>query len=109
MAKGLLINYDYCTDCHSCEVACQQEHDYPAGKCGVKVTTYEMPTEDPERLLIFHVPFTTNYCDLCAKRTAEDLKPACVKHCQSQCMEFGEVEELAAKMKDKTRMVLYVP
>ena len=41
MAKyGLLINYDYCTGCHSCEVACQQEHDFPEDKCGIKVTEY---------------------------------------------------------------------
>jgi Fe-S-cluster-containing dehydrogenase component len=41
MAKyGLLINYDYCTGCHSCEVACQQEHDFPAGKNGIMVTEY---------------------------------------------------------------------
>ena len=38
--KGLLIHYDYCTGCHSCEVACQQEHDFPAGKCGIRVTEH---------------------------------------------------------------------
>ena len=35
---ALLIDYDYCTGCHSCEVACQQEHDYPVGTNGVVVT-----------------------------------------------------------------------
>ena len=24
---GILVDYDYCTGCHTCEVACQQEHD----------------------------------------------------------------------------------
>ncbi|HBT95151.1 MAG TPA: oxidoreductase, partial [Coriobacteriia bacterium] len=23
--KGILINYEYCTGCHSCEVACRNE------------------------------------------------------------------------------------
>ena len=32
---GILIDYDYCTGCHTCEVACQQEHDYPVGTNGV--------------------------------------------------------------------------
>ena len=42
MAKnGLLINYNYCTGCHSCKVACQQEHDFPAGKNGIKVTEFD--------------------------------------------------------------------
>ena len=31
---AILIDYDYCTGCHTCEVACQQEHDYPAGTRG---------------------------------------------------------------------------
>ena len=25
-AYGLLINYEFCTGCHSCEVSCQMEH-----------------------------------------------------------------------------------
>ncbi|MFC1869525.1 hypothetical protein ACFL0H_15530 [Thermodesulfobacteriota bacterium] len=41
MAKnGLLIDYNYCTGCHSCEIACQQEHDFPAGKNGIIVTEH---------------------------------------------------------------------
>lgn len=107
--QGLLINYDYCTDCHSCEVACQQEHDFPPGKFGIVVSTYELETDDPARMMIFHVPFTTHYCDLCGTRTAEGLKPACVHHCQSKCMEFGDIKELAAKLNGKSRMLLYVP
>ena len=33
---GLLIDYHYCTGCLSCEVACQQEHNHPAGKSGIR-------------------------------------------------------------------------
>ena len=33
--KGLMIDYEYCTGCHSCEVACKQEHGYPVGKGGI--------------------------------------------------------------------------
>ena len=29
---GLLIDYNYCTGCQSCEVACQQEHTHPVGQ-----------------------------------------------------------------------------
>ena len=28
---GLLIDYEYCTGCHACEVACAQEFRRPAG------------------------------------------------------------------------------
>ena len=38
---ALLIDHDYCTGCHTCEVACQQEHNYPPGTNGVVVNEYE--------------------------------------------------------------------
>ena len=57
MAKnGLLIDYDYCTGCHTCEVACQQEHSYPAGEFGIKVTEYILETFE-EKPSIFISPF----------------------------------------------------
>lgn len=34
---GLLIDYEYCTNCGSCQVTCQEEHDYPVGETGIKV------------------------------------------------------------------------
>ena len=39
MAKNgiLVVDYQYCTGCYSCEVACQSELDLPLGQWGVKV------------------------------------------------------------------------
>ena len=34
---GLLIDYEYCTGCQSCEVACKEEHNFPVGKWGIRV------------------------------------------------------------------------
>ena len=36
-AYGLLINYEYCTGCMSCEMACAVEHDIPVGQYGIKM------------------------------------------------------------------------
>ena len=36
-AMGLLIDYELCTGCQSCEVSCKEEHDYPVGKWGIRV------------------------------------------------------------------------
>ena len=36
--KGILINYEYCTGCHSCEVACRNERGLAAGEYGIKLT-----------------------------------------------------------------------
>ena len=36
-AKGLLVDYEWCSGCHTCEVACQIEHGYPTDQWGIKV------------------------------------------------------------------------
>lgn len=109
MAKnGLLIDYDYCTGCHTCEVACQQEHDYPPGKVGITVTEYILETLG-EKPSIYYLPFPTDLCDLCAGRTKEGKKPACVKHCQAACMKYGPIEDLVKEMENQPKMVLYSP
>ncbi len=108
MAKyGLLINYDYCTGCHSCEVACQQEHDFPAGKNGIMVTEYLYETFN--KVCIDNVPFPTGLCDLCINRHQAGEAPACVKHCQARCMQFGYIDKLAIKMEERAKMVLFAP
>jgi Fe-S-cluster-containing dehydrogenase component len=108
MAKyGLLINYDYCTGCHSCEVACQQEHDFPAGKNGIMVTEYLYETFN--KVCIDNVPFPTDLCDLCINRHQAGEAPACVKHCQARCMQFGFIDKLAKEMEERAKMVLFAP
>jgi Fe-S-cluster-containing dehydrogenase component len=106
--KGLMIDYQYCSGCHSCEVACKQEHNYPAGKGGLHLN--EIITELPDkRLRIDYLPFPTAYCDLCVARVSKGELPACVKHCQAAVMYYGSVAELAAIMEDKPHAVLYTP
>ena len=104
---GLFINYDYCTGCQSCAVACQQEHDFPAGKNGIQVTEYEYETHT--KVSIDNLPFLTDLCDLCINRHQEGQEPACVKHCQSRCMKFGYFSDLVAEMEERPKMVLYAP
>lgn len=103
---GLLIDYNFCTGCHSCEVACQQEHDFPEGKCGIRVTEFEYETFS--RLMIDYLPYPTDLCNLCSRRQQEGELPACVKHCQSRCMEFGTITELAKKI-DRPKMAIFAP
>jgi anaerobic dimethyl sulfoxide reductase subunit B (iron-sulfur subunit) len=102
---AILIDYDWCTGCHTCEVACQQEHDYPAGTNGIVVREYEY--EANGRVRIDYLPFFTQHCDLCKARRARDDVPACVRHCQSRCMEFGQTTELAARMPDRPNAALF--
>jgi len=105
--KGLLIQYEYCTGCHTCEVACKQEHNYPAGKWGIKII--EITTEVSDRIRIDYIPFPTEFCDLCLSRTKQGEQPSCVKHCQANCMLYGDIDNLAKAIGDKPRSVIFAP
>jgi len=105
---GLLIDYEYCTGCHTCEVACAQEHHWPAGMAGIKVIEIVEKLPNDKAYLVY-LPFPTELCVLCASRTQKGQEPACVKHCMAACMTYGPIDELANEMGKKSRMVLWSP
>ena len=105
--NGLLIEYNFCTGCHTCEVACQQEHDFPAGKNGINVT--EFVYETYTKTMVDYLPYPTDLCDLCINRYQLGEEPACVKHCQARVMQFGPLAKLAAEMENRPKMVLFAP
>lgn len=112
--KGILINYEYCTGCHSCEVACRNELGLTKGEFGIKLTEvgpykYETKINADTPFEWVYNPTITKACDLCEKRTAEGKMPSCVQACQAWCMYYGEVEDLAKRMDGKTRWALYTP
>jgi Fe-S-cluster-containing dehydrogenase component len=107
---GILVNTEYCTGCHSCEVACKKELGLEKGEFGIKVTEvgpfrYETG-EQAGKWEWTYVPAITGACDLCATRTAEGKLPSCVHHCQAWCMYYGPVGNLVEKMDGKTRWML---
>jgi Fe-S-cluster-containing dehydrogenase component len=108
MAKnGLLIQYDWCTGCHACEVACKQEHNYGQGMCGIKVE--EVVSSGSDKVYVDFAVFTTRFCDLCAERTKSGEQPACVKHCQATCITYGTIAELAKAQEKQPRSSLFAP
>lgn len=107
--NGLLIDYEFCTGCHSCEVACKNIRKLPLGKWGIKLFT-----DGPWQVSADHweynfFPIPTELCDLCGESVAKGEKPSCVHHCLAQVIEYGPVEELAKKMEGKARTVLFAP
>jgi Fe-S-cluster-containing dehydrogenase component len=82
---GLLIDYEYCTGCYTCQVACAQEYQWPAGMSGMQVLEIAQRLSNDKAYLTF-LPFPTELCILCAPRTRKGLEPACVKHCMASCM-----------------------
>ena len=105
--NGLLIQYEYCTGCYACEVACKQEHNFSDGMVGIRVD--EVETVGPDKVHLDFIPVTTRFCDLCAERTENGEPPACVKHCQATCMMYGLVSELVKAMEDKPRSLILAP
>ena len=37
MEYGLYIDYEWCSGCHSCELACKQEHSLKTDEWGIRV------------------------------------------------------------------------
>ena len=105
--NGLLIEYSWCTGCHSCEVACQMEHGFPVGQFGIKLAEIGPWEYEPGKWQLAYFPLPTDQCDLCEDRVAAGKEPTCVQHCQAKCMFYGTVEELATKMDSDTKNMLF--
>lgn len=99
MAKhGLFIDYEFCSGCHACEVACKTEHDMPEGDFGIKILK-DGPRQNSNGKWEFnYLPVPTSLCDLCETRVADGKLPTCVHHCQAGAMVYGTMEELASKV-----------
>lgn len=108
--EGLLINYDYCCGCHTCEIACQKEHGYSVDQWGIVVQQIgPWKIEGTKKYNYDFIPSPTKLCDLCEERTQAGKLPTCVQHCQTGCMSYGLVAELAKELEDKPRHVLFAP
>ena len=109
MAYGILIDYEYCTGCHTCEVSCKAEHNRPDGHFGIKLAEIGPWQIDEERWQLKYVPCFTDECVFCPDRISKGKKPACVNNCYTGSMKFGPIEELAKDMNAKRKQVLFRP
>ena len=106
---GLLIDYEYCTNCGSCQVSCKEEHDYPVGKTGISVHADGPWAIYEDNTNLNYFPLPTDLCDLCSERTGRGREPLCVHHCLANVMYYGTVEELSKRLADKPKQLLVVP
>ena len=115
MAKyALLIDYEFCTGCHTCEVSCKEEHGMGVGKWGIKLYVdgpwkKDESNNQGKSYNFNYVPVPTDMCDLCAARRDRGREPVCVHNCLGDCMRFGTIEEMAVELAKKPKQVLFVP
>lgn len=95
--NALLFNYEYCSGCHSCEIACRNHLGLGLGKWGIKITEVKPFELEGGGMEWIYQPVPTQLCNLCADRLAAGEKPACVHNCLSFCIEYGTLEEMAQR------------
>ena len=95
---ALVIDYKYCTGCHSCEVACRHEKGIEdMEQWGIKLAEFGPQMMDGKWYWNY-VAVPSSLCDLCEERIEAGKKPACAHHCLAQCMEAVKLEDVGAKM-----------
>lgn len=104
---ALLVDYAWCTGCHSCEMACRKEHGLSDTQYGIRVNEMIWPIADDEWQYTY-VPVPTDQCDTCVSRRERGKAPTCVHHCQAQCLEFGTADEMLGHLSKDRRQALYV-
>lgn len=105
MSKGLLIRYEWCSNCKACEAACRQEHDFPSNMYGIKVEEIVLNKGQTYN----NIPVPTDLCDLCMERVEEGKRPSCAHHCMAKVIEFGEIEELLTRAEALDKCVIWKP
>jgi Fe-S-cluster-containing dehydrogenase component len=100
-AFGLMIDNEYCTGCHTCEIACRNELGLPRGQWGIKLLEMGPWKKLDGSWEGKYVPVPTTYCTMCEQRVADGGVPACALHCLANVIEYGPVDELAKKMDER--------
>lgn len=98
MKKAILVDYKYCTGCHTCEIACQKHLGLEPGKWGIKLTQIGPDEYEPGKWQYEFIPVPTDRCDSCATRIEAGKKAMCEQHCQAGCITVGDVVELAKQV-----------
>lgn len=92
---GFYFDAENCIGCHTCQIACKDAHDLPIGTNYRIVRSFCSGSGVTPH--VYHVSLSAQGCDLCSDLRAAGEPVACVAACPMRCLEFGDMDELAAK------------
>ena len=109
--RAMLIDYGYCTGCHSCEVSCRKKNDLRLDERGIKVNEVGPQKFSNGKWEWDFVPVPSSLCDLCEDRIAEGNKPLCELHCLAAVIRVVPVSEVSSCLEsmDKDKVAVYLP
>jgi len=101
--RGLVADFQHCSGCHACEVACRQEHGFPRDRGGIVVHLQGPFPLGGDRWSYHFLPAPTELCDGCARRAREGVLPSCVSHCPTACLSWAPSRRAVAEALDGIR------
>ena len=102
--NAILIDYGWCSGCHSCELACRNELGLGLDEWGIKVLE-DQPRQNSDGSWHWdYIAVPTELCNGCASRVEEGKLPACVQTCQGKVLYYGTPEEMLDKAANGSEM-----
>ena len=106
---ALYVDYEFCSGCKSCELACKNEHGFGREEWGIRVLEDKPWKKADGHWNWNYLPVPSDLCDLCAERFEKGQEPSCVQQCQAKVIEFGTYGEVAEKMAAKRKSLIFRP
>ncbi|WP_417304444.1 oxidoreductase [Ellagibacter isourolithinifaciens] len=109
--RAMLINYKYCTGCHSCEVSCRKEKGLSLDEWGIKVNEVGPAKFSDGKWEWDYIPAPSRLCDLCEERIEEGKIPLCELHCLAAVIKVVPAEEATKLISENTegKIAIYIP
>ncbi len=106
MAKALLVDYRWCTGCHSCEVVCKVNNNLDEDQYGIKLAEIGPFEKTNGKWEYSYIPLLTSQCHLCGDRVADGKLPLCVQTCQANCLQILDADEAAKIAAGNSHMLM---
>lgn len=107
MSLAMMIDYEFCSGCCECELACIISHGGDPDAVGIRVMKLG-PWRRPDGFIqLDFLPVVSDWCDLCKGQQSESFTTECARRCPNNCINCGTIEELTHYSELKPKTILY--